>query len=407
MEILEDVADPKEGVVGEGFRIDEAGAVVGEVAEAEALLLLLLVGLAALQLPEEFLQEERVGLDEKAVGLVVPGRDLQTGEHGLGDVRVGGAAEGAVGTEVEAGVVLHELDPVEVPADGDDARPPELPAEEAQVGDAVEGVAEVDELRPELIGADLEVEGPVLAILVDGKKPLVGFAFLDHVGDGLRCAFLSVVAVFLTVALRHDRPRGGGGQADPGDDHGAKVRVADSRKIENCGHLRCVLYSECATESYTTIMRNNILIAALFGLAAPLASLQAEEKIDFEEEVYPFIKSGCVVCHRPPYEDERGRTRKPKNDMILATKEGLMAEYELDSGETEAREVVFDFRENPVASGVSDALPLADRGTEVPRHFPDSVESEQPQRGGPMPARAGRSPGDGRPGNGGRNTMEA
>jgi len=81
-------------------------------------------------------------------------------------------------------------------------------------------------------------------------------------------------------------------------------------------------------------MRKNILIAALFGLAAPLTSLQAEEKIDFEEQVYPFIKSGCVVCHRPPYEDERGRTRKPKNDMILSTKEGLMAEYELDSDET-------------------------------------------------------------------------
>lgn len=70
-------------------------------------------------------------------------------------------------------------------------------------------------------------------------------------------------------------------------------------------------------------MRKTTLIIALFGLAVPLASTQAED-IDFGTQIYPFVKSGCVKCHAPAYKDERGRTRKPKADIILATKEGIL-----------------------------------------------------------------------------------
>tara|TARA_R110000850_G_scaffold64695_11_gene145072 strand:+ start:1392 stop:1832 length:441 start_codon:yes stop_codon:yes gene_type:complete len=70
-------------------------------------------------------------------------------------------------------------------------------------------------------------------------------------------------------------------------------------------------------------MRKNILIAALFGLAVPAISVQAEGP-DFEKDIYPFIKESCLECHKPPYEDERGRTRKPKGGLVMATKEGLL-----------------------------------------------------------------------------------
>ncbi len=70
-------------------------------------------------------------------------------------------------------------------------------------------------------------------------------------------------------------------------------------------------------------MRKNILILTLIGLAAPVVSVQAED-IDFATQIYPFVKSGCVKCHAPPFEDERGRTRKPKAGIILATKEGIL-----------------------------------------------------------------------------------
>ncbi len=77
-------------------------------------------------------------------------------------------------------------------------------------------------------------------------------------------------------------------------------------------------------------MRKNILILTLLGLGVPAACLQAEEKIDFGTQVYPFVKSGCVKCHAPAYEDERGRTRKPKADIVFATKEGILTPEDED-----------------------------------------------------------------------------
>ena len=70
-------------------------------------------------------------------------------------------------------------------------------------------------------------------------------------------------------------------------------------------------------------MQKSKLLLALTCLAMPGISLKAED-IDFATQIYPFVKSGCVTCHSPPYEDERGRTRKPKADIILATKEGIL-----------------------------------------------------------------------------------
>ena len=70
-------------------------------------------------------------------------------------------------------------------------------------------------------------------------------------------------------------------------------------------------------------MQKSKLFLALLYLAGPGISLKAED-IDFATQIYPFVKSGCVTCHSPPYEDERGRTRKPKADIVLATKEGIL-----------------------------------------------------------------------------------
>lgn len=76
-------------------------------------------------------------------------------------------------------------------------------------------------------------------------------------------------------------------------------------------------------------MRKNILTLAFLGLFAPGADLPAEE-INFAEEIYPFVKSGCVKCHAPSYKDERGRTRKPKAEIVLATKEGILESEDRD-----------------------------------------------------------------------------
>ena len=81
-------------------------------------------------------------------------------------------------------------------------------------------------------------------------------------------------------------------------------------------------------------MRKYILLLALTGLAIP--TIGSSDDIDFAKQIYPFVKSGCVKCHSEPFKDERGRTRKPKAGIILSTKEGILAEYDLDSGDTKA-----------------------------------------------------------------------
>ncbi|MEO0417020.1 MAG: c-type cytochrome domain-containing protein, partial [Verrucomicrobiota bacterium] len=39
--------------------------------------------------------------------------------------------------------------------------------------------------------------------------------------------------------------------------------------------------------------------------------LQAEDKVNFEKQIWPIIEAKCVSCHKAPYEDN-GRVRKPK-----------------------------------------------------------------------------------------------
>ena len=76
-------------------------------------------------------------------------------------------------------------------------------------------------------------------------------------------------------------------------------------------------------------MQKTKLLLAILTLTTPGVVLQAED-IDFATQIYPFVKSGCVTCHSPPYADERGRTRRPKADIVLATKEGILNSVDED-----------------------------------------------------------------------------
>jgi hypothetical protein len=74
-------------------------------------------------------------------------------------------------------------------------------------------------------------------------------------------------------------------------------------------------------------MRKTILLAAVCGLFLPVLSATAQDKINFEKQIYPFIKSGCSKCHRPEHEnpDRPGRKVKPKGGYVLTSKEGILA----------------------------------------------------------------------------------
>lgn len=59
------------------------------------------------------------------------------------------------------------------------------------------------------------------------------------------------------------------------------------------------------------------------------------ETIDFGKHVYPILKDSCLRCHAVPYEDTRGRTKKPKGGLRLDTVEWIMKGYVNDEGETQ------------------------------------------------------------------------
>ncbi len=65
--------------------------------------------------------------------------------------------------------------------------------------------------------------------------------------------------------------------------------------------------------------------AASLGVGSVLA--QDDEKIDFATQIYPMVKGSCVQCHQPSYEYEsngRTRTKRPKADLIVSSKEDFL-----------------------------------------------------------------------------------
>lgn len=74
-------------------------------------------------------------------------------------------------------------------------------------------------------------------------------------------------------------------------------------------------------------MRKIILVAAVSTLVLPALRVSGQDKVNFEKQIYPFIKSGCVQCHRPEHEnpDRPGRKIKPKGGFVFTSAETLMA----------------------------------------------------------------------------------
>lgn len=73
-------------------------------------------------------------------------------------------------------------------------------------------------------------------------------------------------------------------------------------------------------------MRKTTLLAASCGLLLPALNASADDKIDFATQIYPFIKSGCIQCHRPEHEspDRPGRKIKPKGGFVFTNKADLL-----------------------------------------------------------------------------------
>jgi hypothetical protein len=58
-----------------------------------------------------------------------------------------------------------------------------------------------------------------------------------------------------------------------------------------------------------------LLIAAV-SFAVVLSVSSAEDKVNWENDVWPFVENSCVNCHRATYTDEAtGREKKPKAEL--------------------------------------------------------------------------------------------
>lgn len=71
-------------------------------------------------------------------------------------------------------------------------------------------------------------------------------------------------------------------------------------------------------------MRKNILLIALVGLASSAITATGQDKVDFEKQIWPIFEKSCIKCHLPKHKDERGRTRRPKSDLVMTNKEAII-----------------------------------------------------------------------------------
>jgi len=52
-------------------------------------------------------------------------------------------------------------------------------------------------------------------------------------------------------------------------------------------------------------------------------SVEAQQKVNFEKDILPFIQKKCVECHRAPYEKD-GKLKKPKDGLRLDAAWGIV-----------------------------------------------------------------------------------
>ena len=71
-------------------------------------------------------------------------------------------------------------------------------------------------------------------------------------------------------------------------------------------------------------MRYTILLLTIMGLASSAATAVGQDKVDFEKQIWPILKESCIKCHLPKHKDKRGRTRRPKSDLVMTNKEALI-----------------------------------------------------------------------------------
>ncbi|MCE9519129.1 MAG: hypothetical protein K8R87_06215 [Verrucomicrobia bacterium] len=62
-------------------------------------------------------------------------------------------------------------------------------------------------------------------------------------------------------------------------------------------------------------------VIGILSIAFVSSRASAEDKVDFEKQVLPILKSKCIKCHTD--KDDKGAAKKPKGGLLLTTAEGI------------------------------------------------------------------------------------
>jgi uncharacterized membrane protein len=65
------------------------------------------------------------------------------------------------------------------------------------------------------------------------------------------------------------------------------------------------------------------LLVASLGAFTFIPSASAEDKVDFEKQIYPIFEAKCLKCHKKEHTDETGKLKKPKGGLVMDSAAGL------------------------------------------------------------------------------------
>ena len=68
--------------------------------------------------------------------------------------------------------------------------------------------------------------------------------------------------------------------------------------------------------------RTLILTSCLAAFAIAVPAVKADEKVDFEKQIFPIFKAKCLKCHSKEHE-EKGKMKKPKGGLVLDNAAGI------------------------------------------------------------------------------------
>jgi uncharacterized membrane protein len=68
---------------------------------------------------------------------------------------------------------------------------------------------------------------------------------------------------------------------------------------------------------------SSLLAVSILGLAFTATRASADDKVDFEKQILPILKTSCFKCHEKEHTDETGKLKKPKGGLVLNTPEGI------------------------------------------------------------------------------------